>query len=306
VTSHELIETVWPREFLEKIDESLAYVAQRWPDLESSRERPIFIFAAGWRSGSTLLQRLVSSDATVGIFGEAFEHMFLWHQLAAQWKRFGPMDESHSVYLPKKYETLSAQAIRDVLTLRSCPTLTPAVQSLKNAHYEFIEALLKKPAAAVGRTRWGFKGVRCDGNVLRYLSWLYPNAGFLLLCRNPIDAWASYASIMRVQKSPSALCLPSHLIETASQFAAHWTRCAADFLLAADRSNTRFLRYEEMVRGEVLDQIDQLLELQIDRTILDVRLTASRNKQEVPPEERAAIESICGSTMEACGYPLTR
>ena len=36
----------------------LAALVKRWPDVQSSsQEQPVFVLAASWRSGSTLVQR---------------------------------------------------------------------------------------------------------------------------------------------------------------------------------------------------------------------------------------------------------
>ena len=42
-------------------------------DIDKDQEQPIFLLSAGWRSGSTLLQRLIMSDPRVLIWGEPFD-----------------------------------------------------------------------------------------------------------------------------------------------------------------------------------------------------------------------------------------
>ena len=46
---------------VEKINDGLKCIEERWPmaDADKDTERPVFVFSAGWRSGSTLLQRLL-------------------------------------------------------------------------------------------------------------------------------------------------------------------------------------------------------------------------------------------------------
>lgn len=41
--------------------------------IEADEPAPIFLLSAGWRSGSTLLQRLIMSDARVLIWGEPYD-----------------------------------------------------------------------------------------------------------------------------------------------------------------------------------------------------------------------------------------
>ena len=40
------------------------------PDDGDDVDEPVFLFSAGWRSGSTLLQRLIMSDASIFVWGE--------------------------------------------------------------------------------------------------------------------------------------------------------------------------------------------------------------------------------------------
>ncbi|MEO0535490.1 MAG: hypothetical protein AAF215_16660 [Cyanobacteria bacterium P01_A01_bin.123] len=57
------------------VQEAIKTIEVRYLDLKydnSVADSPIFVFSAGWRSGSTLLQRLVMSDKSVVIWGELF------------------------------------------------------------------------------------------------------------------------------------------------------------------------------------------------------------------------------------------
>src|SRR5262245_37805430 len=85
----------------------LGALARRWPAVQStSDQQPVFVLAAGWRSGSTLVQRALMSQCLV--WGEPFGHGGLIERLAdplrainAQWP------EPHFVYRGLPIETLS-------------------------------------------------------------------------------------------------------------------------------------------------------------------------------------------------------
>ncbi|MDO9635465.1 MAG: hypothetical protein Q7I95_00765, partial [Thiobacillus sp.] len=51
---------------------------------------PIFLLSAGWRSGSTLLQRLVMSDKRVLIWGEPYDECGPIQAMAGTLKAFRP------------------------------------------------------------------------------------------------------------------------------------------------------------------------------------------------------------------------
>src|SRR5260370_858511 len=67
--------------FAPDLEGGLAVIRRRWPELvNTSTEAPVFVLAAGWRSGSTLLQRLLMPACF--IWGEPFGHADLIDSLA--------------------------------------------------------------------------------------------------------------------------------------------------------------------------------------------------------------------------------
>ena len=57
-------------------------------EAKDDREEPIFLLSAGWRSGSTLLQRLMMSDSRVLIWGEPYDECGTIQALADSMKAF--------------------------------------------------------------------------------------------------------------------------------------------------------------------------------------------------------------------------
>lgn len=58
-------------------------------DTGEDHEEPIFLMAAGWRTGSTLLQRLIMSDSRVLMWGEPYHECGLIQNLAGSMRRLG-------------------------------------------------------------------------------------------------------------------------------------------------------------------------------------------------------------------------
>ena len=53
------------------LEEAISVIGKRWPAVTSSaQEEPVFVLAAGWRSGSTLLQRILLRKCLV--WGEPY------------------------------------------------------------------------------------------------------------------------------------------------------------------------------------------------------------------------------------------
>lgn len=208
-----------PEEYLDPdLDSAFGHVASRFPELPQSDARPLFILSAGWRSGSTMLQRLLNTSPEVAVFGEVFEPLLLWNQLAVQWSRVSGLAGLHGADISSSVESVSADAIHDALTSTFVATLSPTLAHLREAHHAFLDVLLGRSARAMGRPRWGVKLVRSDDSVATYLGWLYPRAKFVFLCREPLDAWLSYEAIATRSGHHSGrgwhLWMPGHVIDT--------------------------------------------------------------------------------------------
>jgi hypothetical protein len=212
----------------------LADVSSRWPDPGSEEvgcEDPIFLLAAGWRSGSTLLQRMLVADPAVMIWGEPLDRSEILQGLADQWRPFTREwpKESHQAPLDPGRE-LSESWIAN---------LAPPVVHLRSCHRVFLDRLFGEPARRAGRPRWGLKEVRLTEEHAAYLRWLFPRARFLFLVRDPFDAFASYK-----QRGPWFHEWPKAPVATAWSFGRIWSRLATGFREAADRGEGTLVRYE--------------------------------------------------------------
>src|SRR5437762_14385522 len=89
----------------------LAALSRRWPEVRSSSpEQPVFVLAAGWRSGSTLLQRALLSHCFV--WGEPFGHAGLIERLAEPLRAVNAhWPEPHFLYRGQPVEMLAEKVI---------------------------------------------------------------------------------------------------------------------------------------------------------------------------------------------------
>ncbi len=113
--------------------------------------------------------------------------------------------------------------------------------------------MFSEPARRAGVPRWGIKEVRLGIEHGFYLRWLYPKARFLVLYRNPLDAYRSYSQYGRSWYDT----FPDKPVFTPTAFGPHWRRLMEGFLRDAGKLDALLVRYEDLV-GErpPLDEID--------------------------------------------------
>lgn len=217
------------------IQSGLKVIRKRWPDVRSGNQSaPVFIFSAGWRSGSTFLQRWIMTSGHVLVWGEPYQRTELIRSMAGQLRAF-----THS-WPGDDYFVGDDDLIQDP-TSAWVANLYPSLEDFMDAHIAFLERLFLEPARALGKPRWGLKELMLTVGHARYLKWLFPNAKFLFLCRNPYDAYGSYRKWRNWYKA-----WPAEPVFTPTRYGAFWRHLAADFLDHHDDVGGLLLRYEKL------------------------------------------------------------
>ena len=274
----------------------LKFIGKRWPDLPTSESTPIFILSAGWRSGSTLLQRLVSSNPKVLIWGEPYDHALLFNQLSL------PLGAFHAKWPLDRWFATSDTSN---LTRSFIANYYPPMQELKKAHYAFMRALFESPAASLGRPIWGVKTVR-QATISRYLKWLYPKAKFLYLIRNPYNAYKSLKKILGYSRVTLFLRWPDYIVSTAAAFAVLWRFCLESFLRDSEATGAIFISYEALLNDPAMfEKLQSYLNLELDRDVLNIRADfqhSSHEESKITLKERAIIRFVAGEFASLLGY----
>ncbi len=257
-------------------------------------EAPIFLLSAGWRSGSTLLQRLIMSDKDVLIWGEPYDECGMIQALADTTKAFRagwpPQDYYYDGTPPGE---LSGNWIAN---------LFPSLADLRDSHRALFDTLFAHPAKAAGASRWGIKEVRLDVEHCFYLRWLYPRARFVFLYRNPLDAYQSYCRYGRNWYNT----FPDEPVFTPTAFGKHWRELMEGFLREAKRLDALVIRYEDLVAGRTpLEEIEAHLKIRIDRSVLGAKVGSSERggeKAQVNRLEKWLLKRVVSPMAEELGY----
>lgn len=154
-----------------------------------------------------------------------------------------------------RFEDLSNQWIAN---------LYPDLDSLLNAHKEFLKQLFIIPAKKEGFDNWGLKEVRFGLREILYLKLFFPNAKILLLNRTLEDAFFSYRSFSKNMHWYNTW--PDKPINNAYKFAKHHQRLNKDFLAVKEKFNDLFVEYDSLIADETtLIEIDNYCGIKCDR-----------------------------------------
>jgi Sulfotransferase family len=289
--------------------EAVRGLVERWPNLLDSAptDAPVFVFSAGWRSGSTLLQRMLMPECFV--WGEPYGHSGMLQGLADPLRcmtRDWP--EPHFFY----DDTSATQVERDngklttadhdvyELSERFVANLYPSVASLLAAHRAYFESLLIEPARQAGAKQWGFKEVRLSADYAYYLKLLYPNSKFLFLIRNPYDAYRSWAA-RRNAGWKWHYRWPDKPV-TAQLFGQLWQELTNSFLAEAITLDAHVVRYEEL-KNKQFESIESHLGFALNRRAANIRPSDGPTPIEtIPNAEFDALGSELHTLAESLGY----
>lgn len=259
-----------------------------------SDEEPVFLASVGWRSGSTLMQRVLMTDPEVMVWGEPLSHLLYLNRLTEMLFGFTPIwpEQNHWISHLGEFDRT-----RDWMAM-----VAPDAGHLKGAYRAFIDRWLGEPARQRGFSRWGVKHVRWSGEEAIALRWLYPKAKFILMVRHPVSAYKSMKDIGFVPGEIGfMLDWPDRWVADLDAYAAYWNQLAVSWSEARKYVDVTVVRYEDLVDGRCdLHAIGRAANLQLKP---DVAMSAVAGgpliRTQMTAEERDRINALT-----AAGRPL--
>ncbi|NOR68095.1 MAG: hypothetical protein GQ532_00085 [Methylomarinum sp.] len=263
-------------------------------NINNDSEEPIFLFSAGWRSGSTLLQRLIISDSKVLMWGEPYDECGIIQTMADTTTAFrANWPPSDYYYNGSSTTELSGMWVAN---------LFPSLDDLRKSHRAFFDTLFSEPAKKAGANQWGIKEVRLGVEHCAYLQWIYPKARFIFLYRNPLDAYGSYCRYGRSWYNT----FPDKPVFTATTFGSHWKTLMKGFLREEKKINALLVKYEDLVTGRMaLEEIETHLNITIDRSVIKSKVGSSERdgeKVQVNSLEKWLLKRAVSPVAENLGY----
>ena len=279
--------------------ESLAALDSADPDREESEsgaegEAPIFLLATGWRSGSTLLQRILVTDPDVLLWGEPLGEMALMTGLAEMLTRLStfPKLKEHCAPNNPAFSALETSWIA---------TLFPPGNDLRVGLQTLLTRWLGDPARQRGFRRWGFKEVRLGATEATLLRWLYPQAKFVLLTRNPYDCYRSLADSGWQDLYHAR---PDIRVDSAAGLSRHWNRIALSWSQLPPDFPAFRIKYEDLVGGRVdFRKLESWLGIEVkEQVALSVIVGRTATRHRLGWCERLIISREAAGGMHALGY----
>ena len=263
-----------------------------------SANAPVFLLSAIWRSGSTLVQRLICSDPDIFLWGEPYGDAGIIPHLNQSARALLREGWPHQMHYLTPEDPEAAAIIKEPHKFWIA-NIYPPVHYIRKSYRDMLDTLFVQSLETLNRKRFGIKEVRYDGEVAQFLQWLYPDAQFVFLCRNPYDAWASYKGAMWYYQWPKVL------VKDVMLFAKLWRHNFESFLSFRGDPNAQFLFFEDLMANPEthLSNLEEHCNIKIDRATLDIRIRGIKKPIHKPtPKEEQVIKKICGTLAEPFGY----
>lgn len=267
--------------------------------VDNSMVRPAFILSAGWRSGSTLVQRMLTSENRL-MWGEPFAQSAILRNAGAAWAPFS--DE-----WPDRRHVVSNVDASGDLASRWIANFYPDPADLLLAQRAYLDALFAAPAANLGYSLWGLKGVRLGGGVAHFLQLVYSEARFVFLVRNPYDAYRSY--LTKITNGGNRLGWhfnwPNDRVASPEQFGRIWRGLADSMQRHGSRVRAQIIRYEDLSKPETTTRLEQI-GLSVVQGQLEQKIGSSysdgHRERTLSAHEVQAVRSVTGAVAEDFAY----
>ena len=274
------------------------------PPPEARTERPsrppVFVISAGWRSGSTAVQRLITASGEAFVWGEPFPTSRLLPRLqriAAE----APVIDGRPDRVLGEGEALPSLS-ESWIAMRgpTAPFLTLGVQAL-------FESVYWTPLRDTAFKTWGVKEVVATPDQIRFLMDTFTQATFVCLVRDPKAAYASFRKAVVAAVAPSGRPdAQLAYVRGPLRFSRVWSSMARTIREEASaRPNVLVYRYED-IRGNQSfpSELGAQLQMELPPRAWNIWVGGSpaRNKERLASVESRVVQRLTAKEAVAWGY----
>ena len=259
---------------------------------------PTFVLGAGWRTGSTLMQRMLNQTGELLVWGEPYSEGAIAQRLVESLAFLDPeAGRFHGQVLPDDGQVPGPS----VWTAN----MTPPLPHLVAAQRAMLDRLWGLPAHQHGCPRWGVKEVVWGRDVVDLLTVLYPAGRFVLIVRDPVSQWRSYRPVTH---RPWPYRWPERPIGSPGAFGRMWRDVVGEFLaVSREVPQSMLVRYEDLHDPGQLEKLTSFLELSRPLTTEVGAVGPSARKRfyapTLPHWETALIRRITAATAKQVDMP---
>lgn len=259
-------------------------------DSDYDKECPVFLLATGWRTGSTLVQRILATDHRLLLWGEPYGRYGMLPGFTDALSKMSNAPIGDQVFSLPGTQSMEKSWIAN---------LYPTMADLRLALQAFICQIFKQPAIEQGFARWGLKEVRLDFHDAVMLHWLFPAAKFLVVTRNPLNAYRSAIGLGNLYKT-----WPDGLVDNPLAYGRHWNSLAMSWVSAPESFPRRIVRLEDIQSAQIdFDELQTFLELDITPSnATGKKIGATIDAVQLTKMDKVIIRRACSSGMLEYGY----
>jgi hypothetical protein len=250
----------------------------------------VFVLSAGWRSGSTALQRLIISGGTAFVWGEPYPTSRLLPRLQRIAVEVGVVDGQPDRVLGGA--DLSAEMSHAWVAMTNPPA---------DAVMAGIRAMLQEtywgPLRDTGFTSWGLKEVVATPEQIQLLRQVFPEAHVVCVVRDPTTAYRSFRRfvVSGVTTRPGS-ATRLRWVNGPVGYAENWVRSARAFRGLAGDPRVHLFRHEDIAHDPgFADRLGGLLDMKLSATAWATRVGGTRQTAPSALEraELAVLARLC-------------
>jgi len=259
----------------------------------------VFVLSAGWRSGSTALQRLIISGGAAYIWGEPYPTSRLLPRLQRIAVEVGVVDGQPDRVLYGR--DLSAE-----MSHAWVATTNPPAEAVMAGIRAMLQETYWAPLRETGFSSWGAKEVVATPEQIQLLHQVFPEAHFVCLVRNPTSAYRSFRRfvVSGVTTRPGS-ATRLRWVKGPVRYAENWVRMARAFRSFGDDPRFHLLRHEDIVGDPgFAERLGRLLDMRLSPTAWATQVGGTEKTMPGALEraELAVLARLCRDEAAAWGY----